>query len=90
MAGKPSYTDNSVKGIDRFYQANRRRVGFEENGRPFHQEPQHPENKHGANYWNDASGWVRGAHGEPTCYDEDATGKPHFDHRGKDGYPKKW
>jgi hypothetical protein len=83
---KPPYSDssrghdNSVRGIDRFYQSNRRQVGFKEDGRPFHQEPQHPENKHGEAYDNDVSGWTRGAHGKPTCYDEDATNRPDFDH----------
>src|SRR5262249_30779762 len=36
-----------------------------------------------SNYTNDASGWVRAPN-------EDATTKPNFDPRGKDGLPKKW
>ena len=44
---------------------------------------QDPEDAHDnsrtARYDNDASGWVRGARGEPTGFDETATGKPSFD-----------
>ena len=40
---------------------------------------QAPANMHDTKYDNDASGWVRGAKGEPTCKNEDATGKPGFD-----------
>jgi hypothetical protein len=40
---------------------------------------QAPEDKHGPKYDNDASGWVRGARGEPTGNNETATGKPGFD-----------
>ncbi len=42
--------------------------------------PQAPEDQRGTGYHNDASGWVRGARGEPTGNNEDATGKPNFDH----------
>ena len=37
---------------------------------------QYPEDRHDGNYDHDASGWVRGARGEPTGNNEDATGKP--------------
>jgi len=40
---------------------------------------QDPEDKHDAKYDNDASGWVRGAAGVPTCKNETAEGKPSFD-----------
>lgn len=42
-------------------------------------ENQDPEDRHDAKYDNDATGWVRGAKGEPTGKNEDATGKPFFD-----------
>jgi hypothetical protein len=42
--------------------------------------PQDPEDAHGPGYDGDASGWVRGARGEPTGHDETAEGKPSFDH----------
>jgi hypothetical protein len=83
---KPPYSDssigndNSVRAVARFYERNRRQYGYEEDGRPLHQEPQDKSNQHGKHYDNDASGWVRGAHGVPTCYDEDATHRPDFDH----------
>ncbi len=40
---------------------------------------QAPEDRHASNYDNDASGWVRGARGDPTGYNETAEGKPFFD-----------
>lgn len=39
-------------------------------------EPQDIEDQHGPGYNNDASGWVRGAQGVPTCNDETATNYP--------------
>lgn len=44
------------------------------------QAPQMPEDQHGPNYRNDCEGWVRGAHGEPTGFNETAEGKSNFDH----------
>lgn len=41
---------------------------------------QAPEDHHAPNYSNDTTGWVRGARGEPTGNNEDATGKANFDH----------
>jgi hypothetical protein len=79
--------DRSVRGIEKMYARAQR--GHEEDGRPFHQQPQDKSDQHGKHYDNDASGWTRGASGEPSCYREDGM-KPTFDHRGKDGYPKKW
>jgi hypothetical protein len=40
---------------------------------------QAPEDFHDVKYDNDTSGWVRGARGEPTGFNETATGKPSFD-----------
>jgi hypothetical protein len=37
---------------------------------------QDPEDKYDAGYLNDASGWVRGAKGEPTGFNETATNYP--------------
>ena len=45
-----------------------------------HQANQAPEDAHGPNYDNDASGWVRGARGEPTGDYETGETKPGFDH----------
>jgi hypothetical protein len=41
-----------------------------------------PEDQHGPGYSNDASGWVRGARGEPTGNNETATNKPSGFDRG--------
>jgi hypothetical protein len=41
---------------------------------------QDPEDFHGPGYSNDASGWTRGARGEPSGNNETAEGKPSFDH----------
>lgn len=41
---------------------------------------QSPEDHHADNYDNDARGWVRGARGQPTGYNETAENKPSFDH----------
>jgi hypothetical protein len=40
---------------------------------------QDPENRHDAGYDNDASGWTRGARGQPSGNNETAEGKPSFD-----------
>jgi hypothetical protein len=47
-------------------------------------ENQDVEDRYGAGYLNDASGWVRGARGEPTGNNEDATNYPggNFDKSG--------
>jgi len=44
--------------------------------------PQSPEDKRGADYDNIASGWVRGATGKPSMFNETAENKPGFDHQG--------
>jgi hypothetical protein len=84
-------TDFSVEGVARMYTSKRRQLGYEEGETKNEVRNQFPEDKKGAKYLNDASGWVRGAKGEPTCYQEDATNYPNFDHRDKaTGMPKKW
>jgi len=53
---------------------------------------QFPEDQHDTKYDNDATGWVRGsASGPPTTKNETAENYPAggFDHRNKDGTPKK-
>jgi hypothetical protein len=42
--------------------------------------PQAPEDARGAGYDNIASGWVRGATGKPSMFNETAENKPGFDH----------
>jgi hypothetical protein len=76
---------NSVEDVAKMYSSKRRQTGFaeDERGSINPQAPQHPENRRGSKYQNDSSGWVRGEGGT-------AENKPYFDHRGKDGYPKKW
>jgi hypothetical protein len=58
--------------------------GFKDIGKN-ESENQMPEDKLGSQYRNDvAEGWLRGSgHAGGEAY-------PHFDHRGKDGNPKKW
>jgi hypothetical protein len=57
-----------------------REPSFEPGNRPgnaFNSDrPQDPEDKHDSKYAGDASGWVRGAKGEPTGYNETATNYP--------------
>ena len=43
-------------------------------------DPQWPDDKQGPKYDNIASGWVRGATGKPTMFNETAEHKPGFDH----------
>ena len=111
---KPPYPDssrghdNSVRGVARFYEGNRRQFGYEASERPkagdttfdpatvkthegligqdvydqkheAHQQPQAREDRHAANYNNDSAGWVRGAVGQPTCYNETAEHYRSFD-----------
>ena len=40
---------------------------------------QDPADHHDAHYNNDASGWVRGARGEPNCNNEIGENKPGYD-----------
>jgi hypothetical protein len=86
--------DFSVRGVARFMDhSGGRKRGYPEGETKNEVRNQMPEDKQGAKYLNDASGWVRGAKGEPTCYDEDATNYPGggFDHRDpKTGLPKRW
>jgi hypothetical protein len=81
----------TVDEVEKMYTSKRQQLGYEEGGTKNEVRNQFPEDKKGAKYLNDASGWVRGAKGEPDCYHEDGAGYPGgFDHRGRDGYPKKW
>ena len=41
--------------------------------------PQCPEDARASDYDNNASGWVRGATGKPSMFNETAENKPEFD-----------
>lgn len=41
--------------------------------------PQDPIDKRGPDYSNNATGWVRGATGKPSMFNETAENKPGFD-----------
>ena len=97
---KPPYPESSkaqdfsVRGVARFMDHNGgRKRGYEEGATKNEVRNQFPEDKHGAKYDNETSGWVAGTKGERSCYSEDGTGYPGggFDHRDpKTGMPRKW
>lgn len=45
--------------------------------------PQCPEDARAPGYDNNASGWVRGARGKPTMFNETAENMPHYDRSRK-------
>jgi hypothetical protein len=83
----------TVEEVEKMYTSKRQQLGYEEGATKNEVRNQFPEDKKGAKYDNDSSGWVAGSKTGRSCYHEDGTGYPGggFDHRDpKTGMPRKW